>query len=122
MPRLIGPLPVVLASGQHQWEANIPGSTAMRVRAVIARNTPATPTTWPDPSTRVDMTVWLALGPGQPFEFWFGVGGFGGQVGSPVAPEMWVRRAISAGGGRRLRIEVVVTNGPLISSLTLVSE
>lgn len=118
--KIVDNLPITIQSGsQLIGPANVPkGSTAVIVH--LARCTTATPTFWPDVNTQLQCFVEVSLDNGQHWQPNNGFSAIGGILlardGSEI-PESTMTCPIPAGTDR-MRFNVTVTNGPLVSALT----
>jgi hypothetical protein len=121
MPILIDHAPVSQPDGTVEYgPGTVPGN-ATRAVATIARATTATPTFWPNETTKLDVNLFLSTG-GGPFVFLAGFSGAGGILvfgTGPEAPASTITVPLPPGSQRRARVEITVAGGPLVTQLTL---
>jgi len=125
MTILIDHFPINQPTGSHDYgPANVPqGATTYVLR--LARNTTNTPTFWPNAATQVQATIFLSTDGGVTFPVIAGsmtaVGGtLIGPSGQQLAESSFTATVpVPAAAGLRAKATVIVTNGPLISQVTV---
>lgn len=90
----------------------------------LARCTTTTPLLWPNTATCVNSLILLSTDGGVTFPSACGFGDCGGIIVDPEEPtgerpESFVTCTIPGGTGRIGKAELTVTNGPLVSLLTV---
>jgi len=99
------------------------GLTSATLR--LARCTSASPTFWPNQSTQVIAQAWISFDGGVTFPYLaVPLAGKGGIVTNPKTgvevQESGVRfTGVPLGSGRMIKATVAVTNGPLVSQITV---
>lgn len=90
----------------------------------VARNTTATPTFWPNVSTRLAIEIYYSLDAGSSWHFACGCGAKGGihvhrEGHEAIETTLSCRIPERSGPKRRLRLEGSIESGPLVSQLTI---
>jgi hypothetical protein len=122
MPLNIDALPINLASGTLTPPDVAIQNQVTTVIMKLARATTATPSFWADPATEIAGNVYLSTDNGASFLHIVGFSAPGGVIvsrGAEVPFTIVSCPLNSTGPQRRLKVDVTVTNGPLISELTL---
>jgi len=124
MPTVLVQTPVNQPTGTHDYgPVNMPDSLA-QATVRLARCTTATPSYWPNTSTRVSAQVLMSFDGGITFPHLIvGFSATGGIIydkdGNEI-PESNARTVDMPGGlGRKVKATVSVTNGPWVSQLTV---
>jgi hypothetical protein len=114
--------PVSIPTGLSAFGPTTVSDSLSNVTARLKRCTAATPTFWCNEATAVRMKLFVSTDGGSSYVQSCGFGASGGTLtnrqGQEI-PESWVLCQLPAGTSRRLRAEVAVENGPLVSELTL---
>lgn len=123
MAILLNHVAVNIPTGAQEFgPANVPNNGEIFTLR-MARCTTATPTFWPDAATTINANIWISFDGGTTWPYiLIGFGSNGGiytlrngtQLAESVATGFAVRQ-----GGRQIKAEIVVTNGPLVSEITM---
>jgi len=125
MTTLIDHVPINQPTGTHTYGAyNVPdGVSSATLR--IARCTTATPTFWPNASTTVDAKAMMSFDNGATFPYQVAtISSKGGIVTHPDTGEQVTETGVSVtgvrlGANRKIQATITVTNGPLVTQVTL---
>lgn len=122
MAIIIDHAPINVSSGSQEFgPANISNPVSTIILR-LARSTTLTPTFWPNGATTVKAQLLISLDGGTTYQESCGLGGEGGiyiKRDGTEATESTVRCALPAGTGRKGKALITVTNGPLVSQLTV---
>lgn len=121
---IIEDVPVALPTGLQQLpERNVPNALE-RVTMRLKRCTTATPTFWPNASTVLHAEAWLSID-NAPFVRISALRGAAGGIlldDGVEQPEWYWFFTIWPGANRRIRFDIEVENGPLVSEFSLEAE
>ena len=123
MSLLVDHVPINLASGSRVFGPVAIPDTLTSVTARLARCTTATPTLWPNAATTIEIAVTGTVngGPSALICAAEAPGGIHTLLNGTQAPETLVRAALPVGSNRTVSVTVTVTNGPLVSTVTVES-
>lgn len=134
MPLIIDHAPVNQPDGLQTFGPVNIGDAVTKVNVRLARKTTATPTFWPNATTKVAAQLYTSLDGGATWDESCGGGNisfdesrtiYGAEGGVYLnrfgveAPESKVSCPLPPGTGRKLLAKVAVTGGPLVSQLTV---
>jgi hypothetical protein len=114
--------PINIASGFFQTAGIAIAANVTTLQLRLARNTTATPTFWPNASTTIVGNIRVSFDGGSNYQHSCGFTASGGLVivDGVEASETTLRGPVTpTQSGRLIRADVTVTNGPLLSELTL---
>lgn len=91
----------------------------------VQRCTPADPSVWPLESQQIDVSLEISLDDGATWTFAGHFSAFGGQYlrrDQTIADFSYGRIGFPPGTGRRVRGKIAMTNGPILTSLSVTVE
>jgi hypothetical protein len=122
MPRVIDDIPLDLPTGLTQLGPTGVPNNVQDVVIRIARNTTATPTLWPNTSTKLTGAIAFSFDQGAtftPVAGWSAEGGIAlNKQGNEIA-ETVIQFSIARAPQRQVQVDLTVENGPLNTVVTI---
>ena len=122
MAVLINAMPVNIATGTQIFGPVLVPDGLTMISLKLARQTTLTPLFWPLEATRITADMEVSLDGGATFRHVCGITAGGGIVIGKQGEAMHnilTCEPLPSGTSRRLRVVSTVTNGPLVSELTV---